>query len=105
MRPNLTNFGITKIHLGVLGLELLEDVGLALVVRGGQAHLLLALVVHHLLDHAARLAVEVRQLAVLGLDLGHVDLGRARDHVGPPLHLVGLIQVDLGGLGAVGCCC
>ncbi|KAK5631590.1 hypothetical protein RRF57_007304 [Xylaria bambusicola] len=75
----------------MLRLEFLEDVSLLLVIRGREAHLLLALVVHHLLDHAARLAVEVGQLAVLGLDLGDVDLGGACDDVGPPLHLVRLV--------------
>lgn len=100
----LTYLGVAEVHLGVLRLEFLEDVGLALIIRGGEAHLLLALVVHHLLDHAARLAVEVGQLAVLGLDLGHIDLGGARDHVGPPLHLVCLVQVDLDRLRPVGRC-
>lgn len=101
-RTRSADLGVAEVHLGVLGLELLEDVGLALVVGGGQAELLLALVVHHLLDHAAGLAVEVGQLAVLGLDLGDVDLGGGGDDVRPPLHLVRLVEVDLDRLGAVG---
>lgn len=96
------NLGLAKVHLGMLVLELLEDVEPLLLVRGGQAALLLLLVKHHLLDHAARLAVEVRQLGRVGLDLGHVDLGSVGHDVSPPLHLVHLVEVDLDRLGAVG---
>ena len=90
----------------MLLLELLENVQLLLLVARRLAHLLLALVEHHLLDHAAGLAVQVAEVAVLGLDLGGVDLGRGGDDVGPPLELVDLLQVhaDLlaGGHGLEG---
>lgn len=86
----------------MLVLELLENVEPLLLVRGGQAALLLLLVKHHLLNHAARLAVKVRQLGRVGLDLGHVDLGSVGHDVRPPLHLVHLVEVDLNRLGAVG---
>jgi hypothetical protein len=50
-------------------LEFLQHFQLFLLVAGGFAHLLLPLIVHHLLHHATGLAVQVTQLAVLGLDL------------------------------------
>ena len=78
----------------MLLLELLQDFGLLLLVAGRLALLLLPLVVHHLLHHAPRLSVEVAQLAVLGLDLGGIDLGRSGDNVGPPLKRVDLVEVD-----------
>jgi hypothetical protein len=86
----------------MLVLKLLEDVGLFLLITRGFAHLLLPLIVHHLLDHATRVAVQVAQLAVIRLDLAYVDLGCRGDHVCPPLHLVDLLQVDLDRLGIVG---
>lgn len=101
---DLLDLGLAEIHLGVLLLELLEDIRLLLLVRGWQAVLLLPLVVHHLLDHAPRLAVEIGELGVFGLDLGDVDGGRAGDDVRPPLHLIHLVEVDLDGLCAVGVC-
>lgn len=78
----------------MLVLELLQDVQLLLLVARRLAHLLLALVEHHLLDHAAGLAVQIAEVAVLGLDLGGVDLGCGGHDVGPPLELVDLVQVD-----------
>lgn len=78
----------------MLLLELLQDIGLFLLVAGGFALLLLPLVKHHLLHHTPSLAVEVAQLAVLGLYLGSVDLGRSGDDVGPPFQLVHLVEMD-----------
>lgn len=78
----------------MLLLELLQNLHLPLLVARRLAHLLLPLVVHHLLDHGARLAVQVAERRRLGHDLGHVDLGRRRHDVRPPLHLVDLVQVD-----------
>ena len=74
--------------------ELLERIILLLFLTSRFPLPLHLLVVHHLLDHAAGLAVQVAQLGVLGLDLGHVDLGRRRHHVRPPFRLVLLVQVD-----------
>lgn len=85
----------------MLILELLQNVCLFLLVGRGQTLLLLALVKHHLLDHAARLAVKVRQLGVFGLDLGHVNLGGGGHDMGPPLHLVDLVEVNFDRLGSV----
>ena len=42
----------------------LEEVALLLLFGGGQAELALPLVVHHLLYHRARLAVQIRELRV-----------------------------------------
>lgn len=78
----------------MLLLELLQHLHLLLLIAGWTTHLLLALVIHHLLDHGTSLAIEVTQARVLGGDLGHVDLGRGLDHVWPPLHLVHLVEVD-----------
>lgn len=85
----------------MLILELLQNICLLLLVGRGQALLLLALVKHHLLNHAARLAVEVRQLRVFGLDLGHVNLGCSGHDVSPPFHLVDLVEVNFHRLGSV----
>ena len=59
-RVFLRELAFAKVHFGVLLHELLQHVLLLLLVRGGQTHLLLALVVHHLLNQAARLAVQIR---------------------------------------------
>ena len=100
--PPSVDLGIAKVHLGVLRLELFEDIRLLLFLRRGQTLLLLPLVEHHLLDHAARLPVEVRELRILWLDLGDVDLGGVLDDVRPPLHLVYLVEVDFDRFSAVG---
>lgn len=94
------DLSITEVHFWVLILELLEDVHLLLLVGRGQASFLLALVEHHLLNHAPRVAVEIAQLAVLRRDLGDVNLWRTGDDMRPPLHLVGLVEVDLDRLCA-----
>jgi hypothetical protein len=52
------------------------------------------LIVHHLLHHPPRLAVQLRQLAVLWRDFGRVDLGRGGDDVGPPVRAGGFGEVD-----------
>lgn len=85
----------------MLLLELLEDVRLLLLVRTGQTLLLLLLIEHHLLNHAAGLPVKVGQLGVVRLDLGNVDLGSRSDDVSPPFHLVDLVEVDLDSLGTI----
>lgn len=74
--------------------ELLQHVLLLLLIAALATRLLLALVIHHLLDHTAGLAVQVAELAVLGRDLGRVDLGCGRHDVRPPFHLVAFVEVD-----------
>lgn len=56
--------------------------------------LLLPLIIHHLLHHPPRLAVQVAQLRVLRLDLGRINLRRRRGHMRPPFHLIRLVQMD-----------
>ena len=85
-------FAFRKIHLGMLLHKLFEHVLLLLLVRGGQAHLLLPLVVHHLLHQSAGLAVQVGQFARLRVDLFGADLRVRRDEFAPPFHLVDLLQ-------------
>mmetsp|Transcript_17310 Transcript_17310/g.53785 ORF Transcript_17310/g.53785 Transcript_17310/m.53785 type:complete len:236 (+) Transcript_17310:204-911(+) len=72
--------------------ELCKHVLLLLLLGRGQPELLLPLVVHHLLDRLARLAVEVREVGVLGLDFLRVDLGVADEDTFPPLHAVDLLK-------------
>lgn len=79
----------------MLLLKALESIKLALFLTGRPSHFLLALIEHHLLDHGPGLAVEVAELAVLGRDLGGVDLvGGVGDDAGPPFQLVALVQMD-----------
>lgn len=79
----------------MLLLELLQHLQLLTLVARRQSHLLLPLIVHHLLHHAPRLPVQVPQFRILGLDLARVEeVRRVRGHAGPPLHLVGFVQVD-----------
>ena len=75
-------------------LELLQNIPLPLLITSQPAHLLLALIIHHLLDHRSRLAIEIAQTRVLRLDFRHVDLRRARYNMCPPFHLVDFVQVD-----------
>lgn len=82
--------------------ELVQNIQLLLLVTRGLASLLLPLVEHHLLDHAASLAVQVAELTVLGLDLRSVDFGGRGDDMGPPLELVHFVEVN-GDFLARGC--
>lgn len=68
-------------------------ISLRLITRR-QPLLLLPLIVHHLLNHTPRLAVQITQLAILRFDLRSVYLGRIRHDVSPPLHLIGLVEVN-----------
>ena len=90
----------------MLFLELAQHVCLARIVTRRPPQLLLPLIPHHLLDHAARLAVQVAQLAVLGRDFRCVDrVGRVGHDRRPPLHLVGFVEVEgdfFGGRGGGG---
>jgi hypothetical protein len=88
----LRELGLAKVHFWVRVHELLEHVLFVLLLRGGQAHRLLALVVHHLLHSLARVPVKVAELAILRLHLLRVDLRVAFDHTLPPLHLIVLLQ-------------
>ena len=78
----------------MLRLEALQHLHLLLILARRLTHLLLALIIHHLLDHAPRLAIQIAEFAVLGRDLRDVDLGRRGDDMGPPFHLVDLVEMD-----------
>jgi hypothetical protein len=80
-----TNFRIRKVHFRMLLHKLLQQLILLTLVTRRLPLPLHLLVVHHLLHHPPRLAVQLRQLAVLWRDLGCVDLGRGGDDVGPPV--------------------
>ena len=80
--------------------ELTQQLLLLQLITTRLPHLLLPLIKHHLLDHPARLAIQIAQLRALGRDLRDVDLGRRRYHVFPPLHLIHLVQVQLEDLVA-----
>ena len=78
----------------MIRLELLQKLFLLLLITGQATRLLLALVVHHLLDHGAGLTIEVTQTRVLRRNLGDIDLGGAFDDMRPPLHLVYLVKMN-----------
>lgn len=86
--------------------EFSQNVLLLLLIAAGLTHLLLALIVHHLLNHAAGRPVQITEFAVLGLNLRSVDFGCRGYDVGPPFHLVGLVEVNgqlLAGGGGFEC--
>ena len=78
----------------MLRLKLGQHLPLLFLIAGRFPHLLLALIIHHLLDHTPRLAVQIAQLRVLRCDLGDVNLGRVRHDVRPPLHLIDFVEMD-----------
>ena len=84
----------------MLRLKLAHNLRLLLLLTARLPSLLLPLIVHHLLDHAAGLAVQIAQLAVLGRDFADVDARRARDDVLPPFQLVGFGELDAELFGA-----
>jgi hypothetical protein len=86
----------------MLLLELPHNILLLLLITVRLPRLLLPLIIHHLLDHPARLAVQIAQLAVFRRYLADVDARGAGHDVLPPLHLVGLRELDAEFLGAGG---
>ena len=77
----------------MLSLELLQKIPLLLLVTRQPALLLLSLIIHHLLDHSPSLPIQIAQIRRLRRDLTNVDLGRTRNDMSPPFHLVDLIQM------------
>lgn len=75
--------------------ELSEFVTFHLLVGSRQTSLLLALIVHHLLDDRASFAIEVTELRILGLYLLGVDLCVALEYAAPPVLALLLSQRDL----------
>lgn len=89
-----TNLRLRKVHLGMLRLELLQNILLLLLLARRQSHLLLPLVKHHLLHHPSCLSIQIAQLAVFGLDFSDIDLGVVGEDVRPPFVFSGLFEVD-----------
>ena len=73
--------------------KLLQHILLLLLITRRLPHFLLPLIIHHLLDHAPRLPVQITQLAILRLDLGDVDFRRGCHDMCPPLHLVYFVEM------------
>jgi len=93
--PPSTHLRIRKVHLRMLPLKLLQHLQLPLLLARRLPHLLLPLIIHHFLHHAPRLAVQIAQLRVLGLDFGGVEeVGGVGGDGGPPLHFVGFVEVE-----------
>lgn len=78
----------------MLLLKLLQQLHLLGLITSRLPQLLLPLIIHHLLDHTPRLAIQITQLAVLRLNLGGVDFRRGGHNVGPPFHFVDLVEVN-----------
>lgn len=78
----------------MLSLELLQNIRLPLLITSHPTCLLLPLIIHHLLDHRPRLAVQIAQARILRGDLADVDLRRTRHDMRPPLHLIHLVQMN-----------
>ena len=87
----------------MLRLELPHNLRLLLLITARLARLFLPLIIHHLLDHPPSLSIEVAELAVLGRDFADVDARRRSHDVLPPLHLIGLRELDAEFFGARGC--
>jgi hypothetical protein len=79
----------------MLFLKFSQHLHLLLILARWLAHLLLPLIIHHLLNHTPRFAVQIAQLAVLGRDFACINLWGGGDDVGPPFHLVDFVEVDV----------
>ena len=91
LNPLLIHLRLTKIHLRMLLHKLLQHILFLLLITRWLALFLLALIIHHLLDHASRLPIQISQFAILGLDLGNIDFGGGRYDVCPPFELVDFV--------------
>ena len=63
--PHSPHLRITKIHLRMLHLKLLQHSHLPLLITSRLPHLLLPLIIHHFLHHAPRLPIQIPQLGIL----------------------------------------
>lgn len=84
---------IREVHLWMLLHKLLQQIILLRLVTRRLVLPLHLLVVHHFLDHTSRLAVKIRQLAILGLNLGRVNLWCRCDNMRPPIRAGGFGKV------------
>lgn len=80
-----------KIRTRMFRLKLLQNIRLLLIIARHPACLLLALIIHHLLNHAPRLTIEVAQLRVLRANLRYVDCWSASHDMRPPFHSVNFV--------------
>lgn len=95
LSPLSTHLRVREIHLRMTLLKLLQHVQLPLLLTRRLPHLLLPLIIHHFLHHTPRLPIQIPQLAILRLDLrGVEEVGGVGGDGGPPLLLVGFVEVD-----------
>ena len=95
LNPLSTHLRVREIHLRMTLLKLLQHLQLALLLTRRLPHLLLPLIIHHFLHHTPRLPIQIPQLAILRLNLGGVEeVGGIGSDGGPPLLLVGFVEVD-----------
>jgi hypothetical protein len=74
--------------------ECIQLTFLLLLVCGRQTSLLLSLIVHHFLNNATCVTIEIRKFRVLWLDLLCVDLFVSRNDRVPPVLLILLGELD-----------
>lgn len=90
----LTHFRLAEVHLRVLLHELLQHVLFLLFLTCRLPLPFHLLIIHHLLDHASRLTIQIAQFRVLRLDLCNIYLGCGCHNVCPPFGFVLLVKVD-----------
>ena len=94
---------LAEIHLWMLLHEVLKHVLFLLLFTRRLPLPLHLLIIHHFLDHAPRLSIQVAQLRVLRLDFRDVNLGRRCHYMRPPFGLVLFVKV-YGDLFAIRSC-
>lgn len=72
--------------------KLLQDVLLLLIFTRRQTHFLLPLIVHHLLDQAARFARQIGQLGRFRIDFLRRNGRIVNDQAIPPRHLIEFLE-------------
>lgn len=83
--PASTHLDVREVHFGMLGHELLEHILLLLFVTRRLALSLHLLIIHHFLNHAPSVTVQIGEFGVFGRDLCRVNLGSGRDNMRPPM--------------------
>lgn len=74
--------------------SLLEYILLLAIFTGGQTHLLLPLIVHHFLHHAACLSIQIGQFRWLRIDFTCWDFRITCYQTIPPVHAIDLLECD-----------
>ena len=88
-------FCLGEVHLWVSVHELLQCLLLCHFVRSRETHLFLSLIEHHFLNNASSVAIQVRKLRVLRLNLASVDISIALNDSVPPCLLILLGEGEL----------